>query len=86
MLYRLHLHGFVRTGRCQHHSLLLAELGWLPDLDTEPEPPTPAAPAMAVCPDCNGSKYVRIYRSGKLSDWVAGSCHRCQNPGQVAAA
>ncbi len=51
-LYRLSAHactceGFTYAGRCQHHSLLLAELGWLPDVtdDTDPEPP--ASPALA---------------------------------------
>ena len=35
--------GFDFHGRCQHHSLLLAQLGWLPDVDPEPDPPAPAA-------------------------------------------
>ncbi len=39
--------GFCHTGRCQHHALLLAELGWLPDLE-----PVPAA--VATCPTCGG--------------------------------
>lgn len=30
--------GFLTWQRCTHHSLLLAELGWLPDPDPEPEP------------------------------------------------
>jgi hypothetical protein len=47
-IHRLTAHGcsckgFTYAGRCQHHSLLLAQLGWLPD----PEPPTPPAPAVA---------------------------------------
>ncbi len=36
--------GFAYAGRCTHHSLLLDELGWLPD----------AAPA-PVCVTCRGS-------------------------------
>ncbi len=39
--------GFCYAGRCQHHSLLLAELGWLPDLE-----PVPAA--IVTCPPCGG--------------------------------
>jgi hypothetical protein len=35
--------GFVHRQRCTHHSLLLAQLGWLPDLEPEPEPPAQAA-------------------------------------------
>jgi len=46
-VYRLTAHtctckGFAYHGRCQHHSLLLAQLGWLPDLPDEPDPPAPA--------------------------------------------
>ena len=37
--------GFCHHQRCQHHSLLLAELGWL----LEPDPPAPA-----VCGECHG--------------------------------
>jgi len=45
--------GFCHHQRCQHHSLLLAELGWLPDVAAaDPEPDPPAAPA--VCGECNG--------------------------------
>ncbi len=39
--------GFCYAGRCQHHSLLLAELGWLPDLE-------PAPAAVATCSTCGG--------------------------------
>src|SRR5215210_7716078 len=37
--------GFMHWERCTHHSLLLVQLGWLPDLDPEPEPPAPIVAA-----------------------------------------
>ena len=52
--------GFLRWQRCTHHSLLLAQLGWLPDPEPEPDPapPTPvltAAMRTEPCPDCDGA-------------------------------
>ena len=38
--------GFQHWQRCTHHSLLLAQLGWLPD--PEPDPPSPVARAFNV--------------------------------------
>src|SRR5215207_3315540 len=52
--------GFTYHGRCQHHSLLLAQLGWLPDPEPEPDPPAPAVAVKAVivrpttCRFCEG--------------------------------
>ncbi len=37
--------GFVAHQRCQHHSLLLAELGWLPDDEDETDSVPAATPA-----------------------------------------
>lgn len=37
--------GFVAHQRCQHHSLLLAELGWLPDDEDETDSVPAAMPA-----------------------------------------
>ena len=43
--------GFQEWQRCTHHSLFLAQLGWLPDPTPDPEPdPSPAAPAAAAPP------------------------------------
>ncbi len=61
--------GYVVWGRCQHHSLLLAELGRLPEVAPDIEP-TPAAP----CPACRGEGFTRAYIGGRLSDWVAVAC------------
>ncbi len=37
--------GWARWQRCKHVATLFAELGWLPVVDPEPEPPVPVAPA-----------------------------------------
>lgn len=36
------------------------------------------------CPECHGDGYVRISMGGLLSEWVPGTCHRCQGAGTVA--
>ncbi len=70
--------GFAHWGRCKHHSLLLAELGQL-----EPEPPTPAAPAVIVlhvaetpCHNCHGHGWgygtVGNGRMDRVTCWVCG--------------
>ncbi|MDP9370200.1 MAG: hypothetical protein M3Q03_18335 [Chloroflexota bacterium] len=51
--------GFLHWQRCTHHSLLLAQLGWLPDPEPDPDP-SPASPALpdpalVPCPDCDGT-------------------------------
>ncbi len=68
--------GFTAWQRCQHHALLLAELGRLPELDpvvTEVviiEQPAP-------CRTCRGEGVTRAYIGGGLSDWVAVPCAGC---------
>ena len=74
--------GFTFAGRCQHHSLLLAELGWLPDVagdDPEPEPPAaPAAlpPGRVVCPGC-GRVGIVLQNKPLPAGWM---CPRCRLP------
>ncbi len=65
--------GYAYWGRCQHHSLLLAELGRLPEVAPDIEP-TPAA--AALCPACRGEGWVKVSTGGHLAAWVAVSC-RC---------
>ncbi|MDP9366813.1 MAG: hypothetical protein M3Q03_00820 [Chloroflexota bacterium] len=70
--------GFTHHQRCQHHSLLLAELGWLPDLD-------PAPVATVSCPTCGG----RGIDPACTGHPVAGMtihcpCYACQGAGTVA--
>ncbi len=63
VLYRLtHLsctcRGFMTWQRCSHHSLLLAQLGWLPDPEPDPAPPAPALAAtveLERCLECDGT-------------------------------
>ncbi len=65
--------GYAVWQRCQHHALLLAELGLIPD-------PTPAVEVVvldeqpAPCRSCRGAGFTRAYFGGKLSDWVAIPC------------
>ncbi len=63
--------GYGTWGRCQHHSLLLAELGRIPD----PEPVVTAVVIEpASCRSCRGAGYIRAYVGGGLSDWIAVPC------------
>ena len=68
--------GFTYVGRCQHHSLLLFELGWL--LEVAPDEPSPAP--IRRCPLCLGE--------GSLADpdapWRKERCARgCPIPGAI---
>ncbi len=66
--------GYGAWGRCQHHSLLLSELGLIPDvepvvtdvivLDEEPVP----------CRACRGAGWVRMSTGAGLADWLAVEC------------
>ncbi|MDP9472657.1 MAG: hypothetical protein M3Q71_18660 [Chloroflexota bacterium] len=65
--------GFQAWHRCMHYSLLLSQLGLIPD-------PTPAVEVVvldeqpAACRSCKGEGFVRAFFGGKLSDWVAIPC------------
>ncbi len=66
--------GYAVWGRCQHHSLLLAELGRLPEVDPVvtdvvilDEQPTP-------CRACRGEGWIRMSTGGGLADWIAVEC------------
>ncbi len=66
--------GFTYWGRCTHHSLLLSELGALPD----PEPDLVISERPAERCRCGGAGYVKVSTGGRLNDWttVACSCTR----------
>ncbi|MDP9355089.1 MAG: hypothetical protein M3R02_07365 [Chloroflexota bacterium] len=65
--------GYGAWGRCQHHSLLLSELGRLPDLDPVVTDVV-IVEAPAPCRACRGEGWIRAYTGGGLSDWVAVPC------------
>ncbi len=68
--------GFDTWGRCQHHSLLLAELGRLPE---------PAAAPVLVCPACGGRGSDPACHGHRLAGGVITCpCDRCQGVGHVA--
>ncbi len=91
ILYRLTHHsctckGYMRWQRCSHHSLLLAQLGWLPDPEPEPDP-SPASPALPVpelvrCGDCDGTGRVVAYH-GPDDDQGEAYCGTCSGSGEV---
>ncbi len=77
--------GFLHWQRCSHHSLLLSQLGWLPDPDPDPASPTPAAAAALepdACPDCDGSGQVVAYH-GPEDEPGEIDCGRCGGSGEV---
>lgn len=80
--------GFLAWQRCTHHSLLLAQLGWLPDPHPEPDPdPTPGAPAQGAprlvpCPDCDGSGRVVAF-FGPEDETGELDCGTCGGAGEV---
>ncbi len=69
--------GFTYWGRCQHHSLLLSELGLIPDIESVVTDVIILDEAPAPCRSCRGEGFVRAYTGGHLSDWTAVPCASC---------
>ncbi len=75
--------GYAAWHRCMHHSLLLSELGLIPDVD-----PVVVADVVildeqpAPCRSCRGEGFVRMTTGPGLADWVMAPCTAC--PGQPA--
>lgn len=70
--------GWAVWNRCQHHSLLLAELGLIPDVDPEPEPEPTVTLVIAppVCAPCRGRGWVYVTHDDDA--WpVKTTCGRC---------
>ncbi len=65
--------GFSYWQRCSHHSLLLSELGLIPDLDPVVTDVV-IVEASAPCRSCRGEGSVRAYVGGGLSDWIMVPC------------
>ncbi len=66
--------GFSYWGRCSHHSLLLSELGLLPDIDPIVTDVVIVDEQPAPCRACRGEGSVRAYVGGGLSDWIMVPC------------
>ncbi len=65
--------GFTYWRRCQHHSLLLAELGRLPDVEAAVTDVV-IVEAPAPCRACRGAGWIRMSTGAGLADWVAVEC------------
>ncbi len=76
--------GFMTWQRCQHHALLLAELGWLPDPEPDPAPTTPARPVPrpVPCPDCDATGRVIAF-FGPRDEPGETDCGFCGGAGEV---
>ncbi|MDP9473734.1 MAG: hypothetical protein M3Q71_24245 [Chloroflexota bacterium] len=66
--------GYGAWGRCQHHSLLLSELGRLSEADPVVTDVVILDEASAPCRTCRGEGSVRAYVGGGLSDWIMVPC------------
>ncbi len=68
--------GYAVWQRCQHHALLLAELGLIPDPD--PDPVVTEVVVLdeqpAACRSCRGAGWIRMSTGAGLADWVALPC------------
>ncbi len=66
--------GFAYWGRCQHHSLLLAELGLIPDVEPVVADVVILDEQPAPCRSCHGEGWIRMSTGAGLADWVAVEC------------
>ena len=64
--------GWMAWQRCMHHSLLLAQLGQLPEV----EPDIAVDEAPAPCRTCRGDGWVKVPTGGHLAEWIGVPC-RC---------
>ncbi len=65
--------GWIAWHRCMHHSLLLSELGLIPDIESVVTDMV-IVEAPAPCRECRGEGVKRAYIGGGLSDWIAAPC------------
>jgi hypothetical protein len=77
--------GFQVWQRCTHYALFLAQLGWLPDPDPEPEVPSAAVPSRrpVQCSECRGLGTSMVQASSGAR--FEARCVRCGGTGEVAA-
>ncbi len=69
--------GFSYWGRCSHHSLLLSQLGEIPDIETVVTDVVILDEAPAPCRSCRGTGFVRMTTGPALSDWEMAPCTKC---------
>ncbi len=75
--------GYQVWRRCQHHSLLLSELGAIPDPESVVSDVVILDEQPASCRTCRGTGFLRMTTGPALSDWVMAPCTNC--PGHQAA-
>ena len=63
--------GFQEHQRCSHYALLLAHLGWLPEVEDTP------APVPDHCPNCSGGGVVYV-RECARAGWPHPDCQRTE--------
>ncbi len=66
--------GFAYWQRCSHHSLLLSQLGLIPDVEPVVTDVVIVEEQPASCRSCRGEGSVRAYVGGGLSDWIMVPC------------
>ncbi len=66
--------GFAYWGHCQHHSLLLSELGLIPDAEPVVTEVVILDESPAPCRACRGEGWIRMSTGAGLADWVAVEC------------
>ncbi len=66
--------GWMAWRRCQHHSLLLAELGLIPDVDPVVTDVIVLDEQPAPCRSCRGEGWIRMSTGAGLADWVVVEC------------
>jgi DnaJ-class molecular chaperone len=71
--------GFQEHQRCTHQALLLAHLGWLPEVDDPP------APATVSCPNCSGGGVVYVHDCERAG-WPYPDCPDCHGTGEIPVA
>ncbi len=65
--------GYQVWRRCTHHSLLLSELGLIPDIEPVVTDVV-IAEAAAPCRECRGAGWIRMSTGAGLADWIAVEC------------
>ena len=79
--------GFMRWQRCGHWALFLAQLGWLPEIDPEPDSVPTTSTLVPTsntepCPDCEGTgRIIAVFGPEDEEGEIA--CSPCGGSGEV---